>query len=134
MAFTLRHISGSFTFLPLAAALLASGCVADPEGERAAVDVDPLVSPTPAPAAADIADELRQLPSVLQVTEAPSRYAGTRFFVIRFEQPVSHFEPWGPKFSQRLTFLYRSKDAPNVLATTGYDIHLDATVRGEAPE
>jgi len=82
-----------------------------------------LASPTPAvPQVVDVLDALAATPGVLSVEEAPSRYPGTRFFVLAFDQPVDHRAPSGARFAQRATLLFQSFEAPMVLASTGYGI------------
>jgi hypothetical protein len=71
---------------------------------------------------ADPLAALNALPGVTGVTEITSTIAGTRFFRFQLAQPVDHLAPGTGVFQQRLTLLYRSKDAPVVLATTGYGI------------
>lgn len=67
----------------------------------------------------DIEDQLAALDGV--TVEALSTSAdGYRFFVLRFEQPVDHADPGGPKFSQRVSLLHRTQDAPMVALTSGY--------------
>ncbi|MET0591940.1 MAG: S28 family serine protease [Polyangiaceae bacterium] len=81
--------------------------------------------------AADILDDLRLVPGVVEVTELASTIEGARFFFLRLEQPIDHRAPAGGNFTQRLTLIFRSREAPMVLATTGYDIPVDAPYQSE---
>jgi len=68
----------------------------------------------------DIADELRAIDGMSMVTEYDYDGPGYRFFSMLYTQPVDHDQPDGPTFSQMMTLIHRSYDAPTVLATTGY--------------
>jgi len=68
----------------------------------------------------DILDELNAVDGITFVEEYQSEVAGYRAFHLLYEQPVDHDNPTGAKFSQMMTLLHRSYDAPTVLATTGY--------------
>src|SRR5512139_1807086 len=67
----------------------------------------------------DIAGKLAELEGVT-VTPVPTGTANYQFFVLRFEQPVDHADPAGPKFQQRVSLLHRSEDLPMVALTSGY--------------
>ncbi|WP_394830319.1 hypothetical protein LVJ94_27810 [Pendulispora rubella] len=78
------------------------------------------------PAASDdILADLRNTPGVGNVQELTSPIPDTRYFLGTFEQPIDHRDPDGPKFTQRFTFLYRSRQRPTVLAPEGYGIALN---------
>ncbi len=105
-----------------------TGCAVSPEpssSPRLDEATSAATMPSRAAAALDIAEQLRAVPDVLEVTELASPAEGVRFFFLRFEQPVDHRNPTAAKFSQRLTLIFRSVEAPMVLATTGYDIPVD---------
>ncbi len=72
--------------------------------------------------ATDILQALRSIPGLTVVREGTSRFPGTRFFVLQYDQPVDHQHPEGRRFRQRLTLLHRATGAPTVLAATGYGI------------
>lgn len=76
---------------------------------------------------ADLLETLRSIPGVVTVREAATRFQGTRFFRIEFEQPADHQHPEGARFRQRVTLLHRSTGAPTVLASTGYGISTAST-------
>jgi hypothetical protein len=67
----------------------------------------------------DIDGQLAALEGVT-VESIPTSTTGYRFFVLRFEQPVDHTDPGGPKFSQRVSLLHADGAAPMVAMTTGY--------------
>ena len=80
--------------------------------------------PTPLQVAApsdDIVARLRALPGVDAHERTESRYPGYRSFDLTLNQAVDHDSPCRQRFTQHLTLLYRSDDAPTVLASTGYD-------------
>lgn len=80
----------------------------------------PATAPAPAPPG-DIAQELGKVPGVAGVQEKAAGIAGARFFTFTFAQPVDHKAP-GSTFPQTATLLFRSYQAPMVLASTGYGI------------
>ena len=67
----------------------------------------------------DIDGQLAALDGVT-VTSIPTSRDGYRFFVLRFEQPVDHTDPGGPKFSQRVSLLHKDAGGPMVALTSGY--------------
>ncbi|HEX5748533.1 MAG TPA: S28 family serine protease [Archangium sp.] len=72
--------------------------------------------------AVDLLERLRALPGVVSVVEGRTRIPGTRFFTLRFDQPVDHAHPEGQRFRQRVTLLHRSESRPVVLYSSGYNI------------
>jgi hypothetical protein len=112
--------------------VLLSACSGAPDAaSQPWSDTDPRVSaaqssavqsPSETAPVDDIAVDLAKVPGVLEATELASTIPDTRFFFLRFKQPVDHKTRDAAKFSQRLTLIYRSREAPMVLATTGYDI------------
>lgn len=72
----------------------------------------------------DLLGRILSLPGVVSATELTSTVPGSRFFSIRFDQPVDHAQPQGPHFIQRVTLLHRSEARPMVLASTGYGISI----------
>ncbi|NMO16029.1 hypothetical protein HPC49_01650 [Pyxidicoccus fallax] len=92
-----------------------------------ATTVEALAQPAAAQdAEPDILVALQSIPGLTVVREAPSRFPGTRFFVLTFDQPADHRNPQGQRFQQRVTLLHRSTTAPMVLASTGYGIGTSA--------
>ena len=74
---------------------------------------------TEPPKPADIAGKLAALDGVT-VTAETTNTEGYQFYVLRFEQPVDHADPGGPKFWQRVSLLHRSEALPMVALTSGY--------------
>ena len=70
----------------------------------------------------DILARLQSIPGLTVVGELPSRFPGTRFFRLYFEQPADHLNPQGERFQLRATLLHRSVDAPVVLYSGGYEL------------
>ncbi|WP_279580432.1 hypothetical protein [Fodinicola feengrottensis] len=81
-----------------------------------------LLTVTPAVQAAppDIADQLKQLPGVVSVTEQ-STAAPYRYFQLVFRQLVDHNNPRKGYFEQRVGLMHRDASAPMVMYTTGYN-------------
>lgn len=67
----------------------------------------------------DIALELAAIPG-MTVSELATEHEGYRYFELHYEQPADHEQPNGSTFSQFMTLLHRSDDAPMVLRTLGY--------------
>ncbi|WP_394839853.1 hypothetical protein LVJ94_23480 [Pendulispora rubella] len=110
----------------IVSACLAGGCVTEtPEPSDVARQEAPLED--------DILEQLRHVPGVVQATEIDIRPTGPRSFVIRFEQPVDHHHPDGPKFTERFSMLYRSRDLPMVIDSTGYALRSLTSVRPNEP-
>lgn len=82
----------------------------------------------------DILDQLRAVDG-LQVNEVTAGLPDTRAFLLGFEQPEDHQNPVGARFVQRIILVHRSRQAPMVLHTTGYDFFGDPLVwTGEQSE
>ncbi|MFE7185429.1 aminopeptidase [Streptomyces erythrochromogenes] len=71
-------------------------------------------------AAADIKDQILGIPGMSLIEEKP--YPGYRFFVLNYEQPVDHRQPWKGTFKQRLTLLHKDVSRPSVFFTSGYNV------------
>ncbi|MEU3604247.1 aminopeptidase [Streptomyces sp. NPDC035033] len=69
---------------------------------------------------ADIKDRLLAIPGMSLIEEKP--YAGYRFFVLNYEQPVDHKRPWAGTFQQRISVLHKGTDRPTVFRTSGYGL------------
>jgi hypothetical protein len=67
----------------------------------------------------DMVDRLRTLPGV-DARAAETALPGYQFYEVTIDQPVDHDDPCAQRFTQHLTFIHRSDDAPMVLASTGY--------------
>ncbi|MFD8635835.1 S28 family serine protease [Streptomyces sp. NPDC059533] len=72
-------------------------------------------------AAADIKDRILGIPGMSLIEEKP--YPGYRFFVLNYEQPVDHRQPWKGTFKQRLTLLHKDVSRPTVFFTSGYNVN-----------
>ncbi|MFE2328931.1 S28 family serine protease [Streptomyces sp. NPDC059385] len=72
-------------------------------------------------AAADIKDRILGIPGMSLIEEKP--YPGYRFFVLNYEQPIDHRQPWKGTFKQRLTLLHKDVSRPTVFYTSGYNVN-----------
>ncbi|MGW0362546.1 aminopeptidase [Streptomyces sp. NPDC002990] len=72
-------------------------------------------------AATDIKDRILGIPGMSLIEEKP--YPGYRFFVLNYEQPVDHRQPWKGTFKQRLTLLHKDVSRPTVFFTSGYNVN-----------
>ncbi|MFD9029761.1 aminopeptidase [Streptomyces sp. NPDC059567] len=79
-------------------------------------------SPTVAEGAVgtDIKDRILAIPGMSLIEEKP--YAGYRFFVLEYTQPIDHHRPWKGTFKQRLSLLHKDTDRPTVFHTSGYGL------------
>ncbi|MEV5258919.1 S28 family serine protease [Streptomyces anulatus] len=68
----------------------------------------------------DIKDRILAIPGMSLVQEKP--YAGYRYFVLNYTQPVDHRRPSKGTFQQRLTLLHKDVSRPTVFFTSGYDV------------
>ncbi|MFC8505485.1 aminopeptidase [Streptomyces sp. NPDC057411] len=69
----------------------------------------------------DIKDRLLAIPGMSLIEEKP--YAGYRFFVLNYEQPIDHHRPWAGTFQQRISVLHKDTDRPTVFRTSGYGLN-----------
>ncbi|MFJ3924785.1 S28 family serine protease [Streptomyces sp. NPDC090022] len=69
----------------------------------------------------DIKDQILAVPGMSLIEEKP--YTGYRFFVLNYEQPVDHRQPWKGTFRQRLTLLHKDTSRPTVFFTSGYNVN-----------
>jgi hypothetical protein len=67
----------------------------------------------------DVADQLAAIEG-MTVEEVQTNIPGYRRFQLRYLQPADHGDPDGQQFTQWMTLLHRSLDAPMVLNTRGY--------------
>ncbi|WP_435057200.1 aminopeptidase [Streptomyces sp. bgisy060] len=70
---------------------------------------------------ADIKDRILAIPGMSLIEEKP--YAGYRFFVLEYQQPVDHHRPWAGTFKQRISVLHKGTDRPTVFRTSGYGLN-----------
>ena len=87
-----------------------------------------LPEPTPEAARtpAELLDRLAAIDGLTVEREGPAP-GGHRFFVLRYRQPVHHWDDSQGTFEQRLTLLHRAESAPTVLVSTGYGIGTSAS-------
>lgn len=72
------------------------------------------------PTATDIKDQLLAIPGMSLIQEKP--YAGYRYFVLNYAQPVDHRHPDRGTFQQRITVLHKDVSRPTVFYTGGYNV------------
>ncbi|MFF1506119.1 aminopeptidase [Streptomyces sp. NPDC058326] len=68
----------------------------------------------------DIKDRILAIPGMSLIEEKP--YAGYRFLVLNYEQPIDHRRPWAGTFQQRISVLHKGTDRPTVFRTSGYGL------------
>ncbi|ARF72648.1 S28 family serine protease [Streptomyces sp. NPDC012600] len=68
----------------------------------------------------DIKDRILAIPGMSLIEEKP--YAGYRYFVLNYTQPVDHRRPSKGTFQQRITVLHKDTSRPTVFATSGYHV------------
>ncbi|MEU0100501.1 S28 family serine protease [Streptomyces sp. NPDC006267] len=68
----------------------------------------------------DIKDRILAIPGMRLIEEKP--YAGYRYFVLDYTQPVDHRRPSKGTFQQRLTLLHKDVSRPTVFFTSGYNV------------
>ncbi|MBK3629914.1 aminopeptidase [Streptomyces sp. MBT49] len=71
-------------------------------------------------ATTDIEDQLLAVPGMSLIQEKP--YAGYRYFVLNYTQPVDHRHPDRGTFQQRITVLHKDTSRPTVFYTGGYNV------------
>jgi hypothetical protein len=68
----------------------------------------------------DIKDRILAIPGMSLIQEKP--YAGYRYFVLNYTQPVDHRHPKKGTFQQRVTLLHKDTSRPTVFFTGGYNV------------
>ncbi|MEU3226024.1 S28 family serine protease [Streptomyces sp. NPDC006976] len=68
----------------------------------------------------DIKDRILAIPGMSLIEEKP--YAGYRYFVLNYTQPVDHRHPSKGTFQQRVTLLHKDTSRPTVFYTGGYNV------------
>lgn len=68
----------------------------------------------------DIKDRILAIPGMSLIEEKP--YAGYRYFVLNYTQPVDHRHPSKGTFQQRITLLHKDTSRPTVFYTSGYNV------------
>ncbi|MGW1226841.1 S28 family serine protease [Streptomyces sp. NPDC002530] len=71
-------------------------------------------------AGTDIKDRILAIPGMSLIEEKP--YAGYRYFVLNYTQPVDHRNPAKGTFQQRITLLHKDTSRPTVFYTSGYNV------------
>ncbi|GAA0427112.1 S28 family serine protease [Streptomyces luteireticuli] len=69
----------------------------------------------------DIKDRILKIPGMRLVEEKP--YAGYRYLVMTYRQPVDHRQPNKGTFEQRFTLLHKDTNRPTVFFTSGYNVN-----------
>ncbi|NGO79891.1 aminopeptidase [Streptomyces sp. YC504] len=72
------------------------------------------------PQTTDILERLLAIKGMSLIEEKP--YAGYRYFVLNYTQPVDHRDPSKGTFKQRLTLLHKDTARPTVFHTSGYGV------------
>lgn len=107
--------------------LVLAGC-GDDHRDAPPPDAPPVIPDAAVPLATcdetKLVDTLRAVPHVASVLEQDCgdyvMDANVRCFKLRYEQPVQHANPAGPKFLQHLYLMHRGCDRPTLLADWGY--------------
>lgn len=68
----------------------------------------------------DIKDRILAIPGMSLIEEKP--YAGYRYFVLNYTQPIDHRHPSRGTFQQRVTLLHKDTSRPTVFFTSGYNV------------
>ncbi|MEV6164669.1 S28 family serine protease [Streptomyces sp. NPDC052052] len=68
----------------------------------------------------DIKDRILAIPGMSLIEEKP--YAGYRYFVLEYTQPIDHRHPSQGTFQQRITLLHKDTSRPTVFYTSGYNV------------
>ncbi|MFI7240326.1 S28 family serine protease [Streptomyces cyaneofuscatus] len=68
----------------------------------------------------DIKDRILAISGMSLIEEKP--YAGYRYFVLNYTQPVDHRRPSKGTFQQRITVLHKDTARPTVFSTSGYNV------------
>ena len=89
-------------------------------------DATTVIGRPPSGCRPDVAEQLAGIEG-LTATEVPSNVPGTRRFELEYRQPEDHDRPDGPWFTQRISLLHASLDAPMVLNTQGYELWTGTT-------
>ncbi|EPD60364.1 S28 family serine protease [Streptomyces sp. HGB0020] len=93
-------------------------CIGTVSTAGAATAAEPTAATTKA--TADIKDRLLAIPGMSLIEEKP--YAGYRFFVLNYTQPIDHRHPSKGTFQQRITVLHKDVTRPTVFYTGGYNV------------
>lgn len=72
-----------------------------------------------------LADTLAAIPGVKTVEKLAASEEGISNWLIMFEQPIDHENPWRGSFTQRMFLTHRDSAAPMVMITDGYNVDLN---------
>ncbi|GAA1354932.1 S28 family serine protease [Streptomyces beijiangensis] len=89
-------------------------------GTVSAAGVSTAGAVTTAEPSTDIKEQILAIPGMSLIEEKP--YAGYRYFVLNYTQPVDHRHPSKGTFQQRLTLLHKDTSRPTVFFTSGYNV------------
>jgi hypothetical protein len=70
--------------------------------------------------ATDIKDRILAIKGMSLIEEKP--YAGYRYFILNYTQPIDHRHPERGTFQQRLSLLHKDESRPTVFFTSGYGL------------
>ncbi|MFE6712296.1 aminopeptidase [Streptomyces sp. NPDC057695] len=93
---------------------------AAPTGVATAADTDKDSTAVVDSQSADIKDRILAIPGMSLIEEKP--YAGYRYFVLNYKQPIDHRRPWAGTFDQRISVLHKDTSRPTVFRTSGYSL------------
>ncbi|WP_306324644.1 S28 family serine protease [Streptomyces venezuelae] len=91
-----------------------------PTGVATAADTDTDSTAVVDSQSTDIKDRILAIPGMSLIEEKP--YAGYRFFVLNYKQPIDHRRPWAGTFDQRISVLHKDTARPTVFRTSGYSL------------
>lgn len=91
-----------------------------PTGVATAADTDTDSTAVVDSQSTDIKDRILAIPGMSLIEEKP--YAGYRFFVLNYKQPIDHRRPWAGTFDQRISVLHKDTGRPTVFRTSGYSL------------
>ncbi|WP_329163667.1 aminopeptidase [Streptomyces sp. NBC_01717] len=88
--------------------------------EPAALDSVQAAAGSDSGTSTDIKDRILAIPGMSLIEEKP--YAGYRYFVLNYTQPIDHRHPSKGTFQQRITLLHKDTSRPTVFYTSGYNV------------
>ncbi|MFF8509893.1 aminopeptidase [Streptomyces sp. NPDC015492] len=91
-----------------------------PTGVATAADTDTDSTAVVDSQSTDIKDRILAIPGMSLIEEKP--YAGYRYFVLNYKQPIDHRRPWAGTFDQRISVLHKDTSRPTVFRTSGYSL------------
>ncbi|WP_435969954.1 aminopeptidase [Streptomyces sp. Qhu_M48] len=91
-----------------------------PTGVATAADTDTGSTAVVDSQSTDIKDRILAIPGMSLIEEKP--YAGYRYLVLNYKQPIDHRRPWAGTFDQRISVLHKDTARPTVFRTSGYSL------------